>query len=505
MKVPTTLIILDGYALASSHAGNAIAAANTPVMDELMKTRPNSVLSAGGRDVGLPEGTMGNSEVGHMNIGAGRIVYQNLLRISNSIEDGSFFNNEVYISAIDEAAGRGAAVHLFILLSDIGVHSHTDHLWAALQLCKRRGADCVYVHCFMDGRDSSPTSGEAYMKRCVEKCVEYDAEIATVIGRFYAMDRDARWDRVQKAYDALVFGEGTHSDDPVDAVRASYEKGITDEFIEPVIIAPKGRVKSNDTVIFLNFRPDRAREITRTFADEDFDGFVRRGGYFRVNFVCTTQYDEKMPNVSVAFPPHAPKNTFGEFISRLGMTQLRIAETEKYAHVTFFFNGGVEKPYKGEDRVLIPSSREFPTYDLIPEMKAYEVCEEACRRILSGKYDAVIINFANCDMVGHTGVFDATVKAVETVDTCLGLVLDAVRETGGIALVTADHGNADCMLLKDGSCCTSHTLNPVPFIVSGADVRLRNGRLSDIVPTMLDLMGLEKPSEMTGESLIMKA
>lgn len=505
MKVPTTLIILDGYAIDSPHAGNAIAAASTPVMDELIKTRPNSFLAASGGDVGLPEGTMGNSEVGHMNIGAGRIVYQNLLRISNSIEDGSFFNNGVFVSAIDEAAEKGAAVHLFILLSDVGVHSDIGHLWAALELCKRRRAQNVYVHCFTDGRDSLPTSGEAYMARCVEKCLEYGAEIATVIGRFYAMDRDNRWERVQRAYDALVFGEGARSDDPVEAIRESYAKGITDEFIEPVIIAPKGRVKAHDTVIFLNFRPDRARQLTRTFADEHFEDFVRRGGYFSVNFVCTTQYDEKMPNVSVAYPPTIPKNTFGEFISRLGMTQLRIAETEKYAHVTFFFNGGVEKAYRGEDRVLIPSSREFPTYDLIPEMKAYEVCEETCRRILSGKYDAVIVNFANCDMVGHTGVFEAAVKAVETVDTCLGQVLDAVREMGGIAIVTADHGNADSMLTKDGSHCTSHSLNPVPFIVSGADVRLRNGRLSDIVPTMLDLMGLEKPPEMTGESLIMRA
>lgn len=505
MKIPTTLIILDGYAIGPPHAGNAIAAANTPVLDTLLKTRPNSLLSASGRDVGLPAETMGNSEVGHTNIGAGRIVYQNLLRISNSIEDGSYFDNDVYISAIDEAASKGAAVHFFILLSDAGVHSKINHLYAALELCKRRGADSVYVHCFTDGRDSSPIGGETYMADCVDKCREYGAQVATIIGRFYAMDRDGRWDRVQRAYDALVFGEGTAADDPVQAVRESYVLGITDEFIEPIITAPKGRVKANDTVIALNFRPDRARELTRAFVDENFDAFVRRAGFIRVNFVCTTQYDAKMPNVTVAFPPIVPQNTFGEFISHLGMTQLRIAETEKYAHVTFFFNGGVENPYRGEDRVLIPSSREFPTYDLIPEMKAYEVCEESCKRILSGKYDAVIINFANCDMVGHTGVFDAAVKAVEIVDTCLGQVLEAVREMGGIALVTSDHGNADCLLLRDGSYCTSHTLNPVPFIVCGADVRLRNGRLSDIVPTMLELMGLEKPPEMTGESLIIRA
>jgi 2,3-bisphosphoglycerate-independent phosphoglycerate mutase len=504
MKVPTTLIILDGFAIDSPHAGNAIAAANTPVIDELLKNYPNSLLSTSGKDVGLPDGTMGNSEVGHMNIGAGRIVYQSLLRITNSVDDGSFFENEAYISAIDEAVSKGAAVHLFILLSDVGVHSDTYHLWAALELCRRRGAKQVYVHCFTDGRDSLPTSGEGYMRTCALKCSEYGAKIATVMGRFYAMDRDKRWDRTQRAYDALVFGEGTLSDDPVKAVLESYEKGITDEFIEPIIVTPEGLVKPGDTVIHLNFRPDRARQLTRAFVDEDFNGFERRGGYFKVNYVCTAQYDEKMPNVTVAFPPEVPKNTFGEFISRLGMTQLRIAETEKYAHVTFFFNGGVEKPYKGEDRVLIPSSREFATYDKIPEMKAYEVCEEACNRIQSGRYDAVIMNFANCDMVGHTGVFEAAVKAVEVVDECLGQVLEAVRGMGGIALVTADHGNADRMLTKDGSVCTSHTLNPVPFIVCGADVRLRNGRLSDIIPTMLELMGLEKPPEMTGESLILK-
>jgi len=505
MKVPTTLIILDGFAIDSPHAGNAIAAANTPVFDDLFKNYPHSLLAASGRDVGLPDGTMGNSEVGHTNIGAGRIIYQNLLRISNAIDDGSFFENEVYVSAIDEAVKKGASVHLFILLSDIGVHSDVYHLWAALKLCRMRGAEHVYVHCFTDGRDSSPTSGEGYMMTCLEKCREYGAKVATIMGRFYAMDRDNRWERVQRAYDAIVFGEGALAEDPVRAIQESYERGITDEFIEPIIVAQEGRVRPGDTVIHLNFRPDRARELTRAFVDEDFSGFVRRNGYFKVNYVCTAQYDEKMPNVTVAFPPEVPKNTFGEFISRLGMTQLRIAETEKYAHVTFFFNGGVEKPYKGEDRVLIPSSREFPTYDMIPEMKAYEVCEEACKRITSGKYDAVIINFANCDMVGHTGVFEAAVKAVEAVDECLGQVLEAVREMGGIALVTADHGNADRMLEKDGSPCTSHTLNPVPFVVFGADVKLKNGRLADIVPTMLELMGFEKPPEMTGESLIVRA
>lgn len=502
MKVPTALIILDGYGMAPPDRANAIASAETPTMDMLLRDFPNSRLSASGEDVGLPPDTMGNSEVGHMNIGAGRIVYQNLLRISNSIKDGSFFENEAFLSGIDKAVSHDSAVHLFTLLSDVGVHSDVHHLWAALELCAKRGAKNVYVHCFMDGRDSSPTSGVHYMEQCVEKCSEFGAHVSTIIGRFYAMDRDNRWDRVQKAFDALVFGTGKRSENPVTAVSDSYAEGKTDEFIEPVIIEPKGRVKAGDTIIFLNFRPDRARELTHAFTDQNFSGFTRRSGHIDVNFVCATQYDAKLTNVSVAYPPEVPKNTFGEFISNLGMTQLRIAETEKYAHVTFFFNGGVEKPFKGEDRVLIPSSREFPTYDLIPEMKAFEVCETACERILSGKYDAVIINFANCDMVGHTGNFDATVKAVETVDTCLGRVLEAVNRTGGTSIVTADHGNADRLFESDGSPCTSHTTNPVPFIVAGADVKLKDGRLSDIVPTMLDLMGLEKPLEMTGESLI---
>ncbi len=504
MKSPTTLIILDGYGIAEPGPGNAISVAKTPVMDELLANYPNSLLSASGTDVGLPAGTMGNSEVGHMNIGAGRVIYQNLLRISNSIADGSFFENEAFVNAIDASVKNETAVHFFILLSDVGVHSDINHLWAALELCKQRKAKTVFIHCFMDGRDSSPTSGIHYMEACVEKCREFGAHVATVIGRFYAMDRDNRWERVQKAYDALVFGLGTRADDPVAAIQRSYDEEKTDEFIEPIIVAPEGRVKEGDSVIFLNFRPDRAREITRAFVDENFDGFVRRGGYFKVNYVCATQYDAKMPNVTVAYPPEVPSKTFGEFISSLGMTQLRIAETEKYAHVTFFFNGGIEKPFKGEDRVLIPSPRDFPTYDLIPRMSAFEVCDEACERILSGKYDAVIINFANCDMVGHTGVFEAVVQAVEAVDTCVGRVLDAVRSMGGIAIVTADHGNADRLLEADGSPCTSHTTNPVPFIVVGADVTLNNGRLSDIVPTMLELLGLEKPSEMTGKSLIVK-
>lgn len=502
MKVPTALIILDGYGIAPPSKGNAISAANKPCIDVLMGSCPHSELSSSGEDVGLPLGTMGNSEVGHTNIGAGRIIYQNLLRISNAISDGTFYENAAFVTAIKKAVEKNAAVHLFTLLSDVGVHSDTKHLWAAMEICKRLNATKVFVHCFMDGRDSSPTSGVHYMQECVEKCAELGAKVSTVIGRFYAMDRDNRWERVELAYNALAFGVGHRFDDPVEAIRASYAAGKTDEFIEPIVIASDGSVAPGDSVIFLNFRPDRAREITRAFTEKSFSGFKRRNGYFDLSFVTATDYDEKLKNLTVAFPNIIPKNTFGEFLSNIGMTQLRIAETEKYAHVTFFFNGGVELPFNGEDRILIPSSREFPTYDLIPEMKAREVCDKVCAEILKGKYDAIIVNFANCDMVGHTGNFSAAVKAVEVVDECVCRVVDAVSKRGGISIVTADHGNADEILEEDGSVVTSHSLNPVPFIVVGADVQLRNGRLSDIVPTMLDLMGLEKPLEMTGKSLI---
>ncbi len=492
---------MDGFGLSDKTEGNAVRAAATPVLDGLWAKNPHTTLSASGRDVGLPEGTMGNSEVGHTNIGAGRVVYQSLLRISNAVEDGSFFENAVLASAAEDC--RGGRAHIFGLLSDIGVHSHDSHFWALLELLKQKGAAEVYFHCFMDGRDSSPTSGRGYMERCVEKCRESGiAKVATLCGRFYAMDRDKRWERVERAYNAIVLGEGARCGDPVQAVADSYAHGKTDEFIEPVVCCPEGCVREGDTVFFMNFRPDRARELTRAFVDPAFDGFQREKGCFPVRFICLAQYDAAMPNVSVAFPPEQPRNTLGELLSRLGLTQLRIAETEKYAHVTFFFNGGSEAELTGEDRVLIDSPKEVPTYDLIPEMSANKVCDEVCRRIRSGEYDVVVVNFANCDMVGHTGVFDAVVSAVETVDACVGRVVAATEEMGGTAIVTADHGNAEQMLEEDGSPHTAHTTNPVPMILRGASVKLRPGRLCDIVPTMLELMGLEKPAEMTGESLI---
>ena len=493
---------MDGFGLSDRVEGNAVKAAQTPVLDALWAKNPHTRLSASGRDVGLPDGTMGNSEVGHTNIGAGRIVYQSLLRISNAVEDGSFFENPVLRSAAEKC--RGGRAHIFGLLSDIGVHSHDSHFWAMLELLKRSGAKEVFFHCFMDGRDSSPTSGRGYMQRCVEKCRESGiAGVATLCGRFYAMDRDSRWERVEQAYNAIVCGEGAEEADPVKAVEASYAAGKTDEFIEPVVCDKNGLVREGDTVFFMNFRPDRARELTRAFADPAFDGFERKRGYFPVSFICLTQYDASMPNVSVAYPPELPRNTLGEFLSRIGMTQLRIAETEKYAHVTFFFNGGSEVRLEGEDRALIPSPK-VATYDLKPSMSAREVCAEALSRINSDKYDAIILNYANCDMVGHTGVFEAAVEAVETVDECVGKVVDAVLSKGGVALITADHGNADMMVDPEtGGPFTAHTTNPVPFIIVGdGEHKMREGgRLSDIAPTMLRILGLDQPAEMTGECL----
>lgn len=505
MKIPITLCILDGFGLACPGPANAIKAAYTPNLDRLFAQFPHTRLMASGMDVGLPTGQMGNSEVGHTNIGAGRIVFQDLPRITKAVEDGTFFENAAYIQAIDNAKNSGAALHLMGLMSDGGVHSHNSHTWAFLEMCKRRGLTNVYLHCFLDGRDVPPSSGRDFVAQAVEKCREIGVgRVATVMGRYYAMDRDNRWERLQRAYDAMVLGEGTHSADPVAAVEASYAKEITDEFVEPVVCVENAGVKAGDSVIFTNFRPDRAREITRTFVDPDFSGFVRKSGYFPLTYVCTTQYDASMPNVLVAFKPQSLDNTFGEYVSRLNLKQLRIAETEKYAHVTFFFNGGVEKPYEGEDRVLIASPK-VATYDLQPEMSAYEVTDAVVSRIKSDAHDVVILNYANCDMVGHTGVFDAARRAVETVDECVGRVVEATNSIGGITLITADHGNADQMLEPDGvSPFTAHTTNPVPFIVVGADVRLHEGRLSDIAPTMLDLMGLNQPEEMTGKSLIVR-
>ena len=501
-KTPTTLIIMDGFGLAPAADDNAVSLANTPVLDKLFQEYAHTTLSASGLDVGLPAGQMGNSEVGHTNIGGGRVVFQDLPRISRAIEDGSFFKNEAYNKAMDDCLKNDSSLHLYGLLSDGGVHSHIEHLFALLQMAKDKGLTKVYVHCFLDGRDVSPTSGKGFVQELQDKCAQLGVgKIATVMGRYYAMDRDKRWERVQMAYDAMVYGEGHHSSDPVAAVAESYANGITDEFVEPVVIDPDGTISDNDSIIFFNYRPDRAREITRAIVDPDFDGFARE--FFPTTYVCNTEYDASMPNVLVAWPRIAVKNGLGEYLSSMGMTQLRIAETEKYAHVTFFFNGGVEKQYPGEDRVLVPSPK-VATYDLQPEMSAFEVCDKCVERIESGAYDVIILNFANCDMVGHTGVLEAAVKAVETVDTCVGRVVDATLKMGGIAMVTADHGNAEDMKQPDGSPMTAHTTNLVPFILCGAGTELRPGRLADIAPTILDVMGLACPPEMDGETLIVK-
>ena len=484
--------------------GNAVRAAQTPRLDQFFQEFAHTELSASGLDVGLPDGQMGNSEVGHTNIGAGRVVFQDLPRITKSIADGDFFQNPAYNHAMDACKEKGTALHLMGLLSDGGVHSHIQHLFALLKMAKSKGLEKVYIHAFLDGRDVSPTSGADFVARTVEKCRELGVgKIATVMGRYYAMDRDKRWDRVEQAYDAMVYGESAHFNPvPVAAVKDSYAAGITDEFVEPVVCDQEGTISDNDSVIFFNYRPDRAREITRTLVDPDFDGFTRQ--FFPVTFVCNTEYDATMPNVEVAFPRNTVRNGLGEYLSQMGMTQLRIAETEKYAHVTFFFNGGSETVFPGEDRVLVASPK-VATYDLQPEMSAYEVCDKCVERIESGAYDVIILNFANCDMVGHTGVFDAAVKAVETVDECVGRVVDTTLKMGGIAMITADHGNAEQMEEADGSPMTAHTTNPVPFILCGAGTELRSGgRLADIAPTMLDVMGLACPEEMDGKTLIVK-
>ena len=501
-KTPTTLIIMDGFGLANASDDNAVSLAQTPVLDRLFREYANTTLSASGLDVGLPDGQMGNSEVGHTNIGGGRVVFQDLPRISRAIDDGSFFKNEAYDKAMDNCLKNGSSLHLYGLLSDGGVHSHIQHLFALLQMAKDKGLEKVYVHCFLDGRDVSPTSGKGFVQELCDKCAEIGVgKIATVMGRYYAMDRDKRWERVQMAYDAMVYGEGVHNADPVDAVARSYANGVTDEFVEPVVCDSEGTIGDNDSVIFFNFRPDRAREITRAIVDPEFDGFQRE--FFPTTYVCNTEYDASMPNVLVAWPRVAVKNGLGEYLSSMGMTQLRIAETEKYAHVTFFFNGGVEKQYPGEDRVLVPSPK-VATYDLQPEMSAFEVCDKCVERIESGAYDVIILNFANCDMVGHTGVLEAAVKAVETVDTCVGKVVEATLKMGGIAMITADHGNAEDMKQEDGSPMTAHTTNLVPFILCGAGSELRTGRLADIAPTILDVLGLACPPEMDGRTLIVR-
>ena len=502
MKTPTTLIIMDGFGLEGPSAGNAVVNAPTPNLDRIFRDFPGCRLSASGLDVGLPEGQMGNSEVGHTNMGAGRVVFQDLPHISRDIESGEFFKNPAYLEAMSNCREWGSALHLMGLLSDGGVHSHITHLFALLKMAKEQGLEKVDIHCFLDGRDVPPSSGKSYVEQLQAEIQKLGVgQIATVMGRYYAMDRDKRWDRVQKAYDAIACGEGTFEADAAEAVQKSYDAGVTDEFVVPVVCVKNAQVRDNDSIIFFNFRPDRAREISRCFVDEDFTDIQRRTGFLSVDFVCTTEYDATLPNVTVAYPHQKLVNTFGEYISKLGLTQLRIAETEKYAHVTFFFNGGVEEVFPGEDRCLIPSPK-VATYDLQPEMSAYQVTEEAVKRIESGAYDVVILNFANCDMVGHTGVYDAACKAVSTVDECVNRVVEATSKMGGVSLITADHGNAERMSDANGEPFTAHTTNLVPFYIVGASVQLRDGRLADIAPTMLDLMGLEKPSEMDGKTLI---
>ncbi|MGN1097382.1 MAG: 2,3-bisphosphoglycerate-independent phosphoglycerate mutase [Clostridia bacterium] len=504
-KKPIALLIMDGYGINPSEEGNCVKAANKPNLDKYMATCPNTTISASGLDVGLPDGQMGNSEVGHTNIGAGRIVYQMLVKISKDINDGTILENPVLKANMEAAAKSGKALHLCGLLSDGGVHSHNEHLYGLIDMAKKLGVEKIYVHAFLDGRDTPPSSGADYMAQLVEKMNEIGAgKVATISGRYYAMDRDNAWDRVEKAYDAMVLGEGVQETDPVQAIRNSYDKGVTDEFVLPTVVEKDGVISEGDSVICFNFRPDRARQITRAFVDPEFKGFERKKGYFKVNYVCMAQYDAAMPNVTVAYPPEALTMTFGEYVSKLGLTQLRIAETQKYAHVTFFFNGGEEKQFPGEERILIQSP-DVPTFDLKPEMSAYEVKDAVIKEIEDDKFDVIILNFANCDMVGHTGIIPAAIKAVEAVDDCVGQVTEAVLAKGGIVCITADHGNADQLIDPVTKApFTAHTTNPVPFIVVGADCgELREGgRLADITPTMLKLMGIEQPKEMTGESLV---
>ena len=502
-KKPLVLMILDGFGNACEK-DNAIKAARTPNIDKIFASNPLTEIGASGGDVGLPDGQMGNSEVGHTNIGAGRIVYQELTRITKNIKEGEILKNEALTAAMKNAFENDSALHFMGLLSDGGVHSHNTHLYGMIEMAKNLGVKEVFVHCFLDGRDVPPSSGADFVADLQNELDRIGiGKIATVMGRFYAMDRDNRWERVEKAYAAMVYGEGNKNANAVEAVKASYAEGVTDEFVVPTVCAENSGIKSEDSVVFFNFRPDRAREITRTLVDPEFNGFERRGGAVLPHFVCMTQYDATMPNVSVAFKPQSLVNTFGEYISKKGLSQLRIAETEKYAHVTFFFNGGVEKVYEGEERCLVNSPK-VATYDLKPEMSAYEVTENVVARIESGKYDVIILNFANCDMVGHTGVFEAAVAAVEAVDACVGKVVKAAEKTNGVVLITADHGNADHMCDESGEPFTAHTTNPVPFCVVGYPCNLREGGvLADIAPTMLKILNLPKPEEMTGKSIIL--
>ncbi len=505
-KKLTMLMILDGYGINESEEGNCVKLANTPNLDEIFTKNPSTIIHTSGLDVGLPEGQMGNSEVGHTNIGAGRIIYQDFTKITKSIEDGDFFSIPEFVSAIENCKKNNSKLHIMGLVSDGGVHSHIRHLYALLEMAKRKDFEDVYVHCFLDGRDTPPASAETYIAELEKKMEEKGVgKIATLCGRFYAMDRDKRWERVKEAYNAMVKGEGEKFSSATAAIEESYQKEVFDEFVKPIVICnndePIAKISENDSVIFFNFRPDRAREITRSIVDENFDGFERE--YFKTFFVCFTPYDETMPNVEVAFKKDEIKNTLGEYISKLGFTQLRIAETEKYAHVTFFFNGGQEKQYEGEDRILIPSPK-VETYDLKPEMSAIEVTDKVVEAIESEKYNCIILNYANPDMVGHTGNIEACIKALETLDTCVARVVKAIKEKHGNLLITADHGNSEQMIdYKTGEPHTAHTTNPVPLVlISDTNKKLKEGRLADLAPTMLDLMELEKPEEMTGESLL---
>jgi 2,3-bisphosphoglycerate-independent phosphoglycerate mutase len=509
MPEPLLLMILDGWGINSHRENNAVALARTPNMTRLCSEYPCSQLDASGMAVGLPDGQMGNSEVGHLNIGAGRVVYQDLTRITKSIEDGSFFANPALLDCIARTKAAGGRLHLAGLLSDGGVHSHNTHLYALLELAKKEGIREIFVHCLLDGRDTPPKSGAGYLAQLEEEMKRTGAgRIATVMGRYYAMDRDKRWDRVEKAYNAMVLGSGNVFASAQQAIEQSYIDGVTDEFVLPAVIVNSGEtvgeVKDGDGFIFFNFRSDRAREITRTFTDPGFDGFARKSVPKLACYTCMTVYDETF-NLPVAFGPEVLKNILGEVIGNAGMKQLRIAETEKYAHVTFFFNGGNEVPFPGEDRVLIPSPREVATYDEKPEMSAYLVTDEFLRLLDENKYDLIVLNFANADMVGHTGILPAAIKAIETVDECVGKIVEKVLEKKGLAIITADHGNAENMADENGGPHTAHTTNPVPLVLvddTRKDAPLRHGILADIAPTVLELLGLPQPVEMTGKSLL---
>lgn len=511
-KKTTVLMILDGYGLNDRKDHNAVAEANTPVMDKLMKEYPFVKGNASGMAVGLPEGQMGNSEVGHLNMGAGRIVYQELTRITKEIQDGTFFENPALVKAMENCKANDSALHIYGLVSDGGVHSHITHLYGVLEMAKKFDLKKVYVHCFLDGRDTPPASGKGYVEQLEEEMKKLGiGKVASVCGRYYAMDRDNNYDRVELAYKALTKGEGLTAESATTGIQASYDRDETDEFVKPTVVVEDGKpvatIQDKDSIVFINFRPDRAREITHAFCDDDFKGF-ERGKRLDVTYVCFSDYDPTIPNKDVAFHKIAVTNTFGEWLAANDMTQARIAETEKYAHVTFFFNGGVEEPNKGEDRILVNSPKDVATYDLKPEMSAYEVCDKLCAAIKSEKYDVIIINFANPDMVGHTGVEAAAIKAVETVDECVGKAVDALLSVNGTMFICADHGNCEQLVdYETGAPFTAHTTNPVPFILVNYDPAYtlkEGGCLADIVPTLIGTMGMTKPAEMTGKSLLIK-